>query len=190
MPKLLKLVMYYCLLSEASFSLRIITTGSKVKVNKSLFPLRAVRRSFICFLLHTPPEDAISMAYQINYWAYQVTYCHQKNIKFSWIFPLLSTRMSVIFILVYKSSLCKKDIIYCPMCCKFFTPLVFLPYIFTYTFYVYKFDWGNSFPLWFMKSLTDQDYININVLVCSCNSETLNSSILFRIYFSYVLSYG
>lgn len=76
------------------------------------------------------------------------------------------------------------------MCCKFFTPLVFLPYIFTYIFYVYKFDWGNSFPLWFMKSFTDQDYININVLVCSCNSETLNSSILFRIYFSYVLSYG
>lgn len=61
--------------------------------------------------------------------------------SFSWV--------PVIFVLIYKSSLCKEDIFHCHMCCKykFFPPLTFLPYIFlTFSMHPSKVLCGQIFP--------------------------------------------
>lgn len=74
------------------------------------------------------------MAYHDNYGALVTI----KIIKFSWklFFPLfLSARISVIFMLIYKSSLCKKDIIHCLLYVlqiEILFSLSLLPYILTY----------------------------------------------------------
>lgn len=61
---------------------KYVVIGFQGQANASLFPLRKVRTSFIYFLLHIKPEDAMSMAEQVNCEALVSI----KNIKFSWKF--------------------------------------------------------------------------------------------------------
>lgn len=73
--------MYYRLLFKARLlSENVLLQVPQVKV--SLFPLRAVRTSFIYFLLPVQPEDATSLTYQVT----GSTPVTPKSIKFSWEF--------------------------------------------------------------------------------------------------------